>query len=109
MQVAAATKGCHHIASLLCLGDSPVHILLHLWIGGKIALDKLLRLTAWDVQTLAQAECRDAVYNTEIGGLCLATLVGGDLLNTLVIELGSRCRVDVSTLLKGINLLLVTA
>ncbi len=97
------------IAPLFGLLDHLVHIALDIGIRGEVTVDYLLGLLARYVETLAQTECRYAVYDAEVGGLGPPPLVVGNLVDALAVEPCRRCGVDVATLDEGFDKRIVAA
>ena len=82
-----------------------LHILLHLGVGGEIALYDLFGLLARNVEPLAQPEGRDAVDDAEIGRLGLAPLVARHRIDRFAEEPRGRRGMDVLAVLEGRELL----
>ena len=104
-----STEEGGHVAGFMRLCNDAVHVLLYARIGGEIAVDDHFGLGAGNVQPLGQSECRDAVDDTEIGGLGPTELLAGDLLGRNRVDLGGGGRVDVRIVGKGIEQVRITA
>jgi hypothetical protein len=57
---------------------------------GKIVINQLLRICSRNIETGCQSEGRYAVKDSEIGGLCMAALIGRDFRHILMIDFGGR-------------------
>ena len=68
-----------HIPLLTRYLDTFIHIFAYLRISFKVSVNQFLSLFAVHVHTFCQAKDRDAIDDTEIGGLCLTAHIGGDV------------------------------
>ena len=83
--------------------DALVHVFLDSRIGLEITLDQLLRLGSGNTESFGQAEDRDTIDDTEVGGLRLATHVARHLIERDAIDLGCRGGVDIHAALEGLD------
>ena len=83
--------------------DGLVDVFAHLGIGGKVLVEKLLRLGRSHVGAAAQTESAYAVDGGEVDGLAHAALVIGDLVERHVEQPGCGDRVNVLPLAKGVK------
>ena len=102
-QHAAATKEGGHIALLTCLSNTLLDVLFHFGEGLEVAVNKHLGLTAWNIKSLTQSKCRDAIEDAKVGGLSLSALVASDLVERFVVNLGCCDGMDVLILGKGVE------
>ena len=102
-QVAATVEERLHIAFLPCCLLCLFHIFPYLREGFEIAIDEFTRLGTVDFQPFCQSEDGDAIDDAEIGPFGLPALVASHLVDTHLINIGSRCRVNVVALYKRID------
>ena len=83
--------------------DALVHVFLDSRIGLEITLDQLFRFGSGNAEPFGQSEGRDAIDDTEVGGLRLATHVARHLIERDAIDLGCRGGVDIHAALEGLD------
>ena len=109
VQVTPPPEDRRHVTHLARPLDHMLHILLHLGVGGEIALYDLFGLLARNVEPLAQPEGRDAVDDAEIGRLGLASLVARHRIDRFAEEPRGRRGMDVLAVLECRDQRLVAA
>ena len=98
-----------HIAVLACHLDAFIHILLHLWVGFKVAVYQLFGFLARNAHAFGKPEDGDAVDDAEVCRFCLAAHVGGYVVYIYLIYLGSGGGVDVVSAEEGFYHVLIFA
>ena len=106
-QRAAAAKQRGNIALLPAGLLDVLHIFLHARIGVKVGFDKLARLFARHADILREREIRDAVHDAEVDRLARGAHLRRDLLKRHMVDLGSRCGVNILPVLEGFDHVLV--
>ena len=108
-QVTLASEEGLRIAILACELFLRLNILYHAREGGKVIVDELFGFRAGAIELLGKTESGDAIYDAEIGGLGLATLVFGNLVEGYAEDLCSGCGVDVLSVAESRKKVLVLA
>ena len=94
-QVTLASEEGLRIAILACELFLRLNIFNYAWESGEVIVDELFGFRAGAIELLGKTESGDAIDNTEIGGLGLATLIFGDLIDRYAADLCSGCGVIV--------------
>ena len=101
-KVAATTKDCFHIFVRTCFFNGPVHVAFYRRKFGKIGIDDLLCLTAWNRQALGQPKGRNPVNNAKISCFCLSTHVCSHLIQGHFENLSGSRGMNVTACFEGL-------
>ena len=89
-QITSALAECLGVSLLTRHLYAVRHVLAHPGVGGKVSVDELLGLGAGHSHSFCQSKGTDAIDDSKIGCLGLASLIGGHILDILVEDFG-RC------------------